>query len=143
MLMKRRLTRLLLFADCQEKSIAHVSQPWLQHTFLRELRVNPSDPNLGTLWPLLRDCLHTFLCADDGQDEDALGAPFAEGGYRSGTGAACRDNRVYNDGEAAGRRGRAGVGIRDVVWEVVVVFDGVEGGWFAIHAEMVDRDWVG
>lgn len=70
-----------------------------------------------------------------------------DGGLGSGAG---RDNGVEEDGDVGGG-GVGGVGVGGggsagggtVVGEVVVVFDGLEGGAFAEKAEVVDWDGGG
>lgn len=75
--------------------------------------------------------------AQDAQDDDALCAPLAQGLDGGGAGATRGDDGVDDDGEAGGGVTAAA---GDVLGQVVVVLDGLEGRGLAVQAQVVDRD---
>ena len=128
-----------LFTNSQKQPVPNITQARFQHALRRQFTIHASDPQLRTLGPLLRSPLNTLLTANNGHDENLLGAPFPECLNGCGASTARGDDGIDQDSETAGVAGAGGL-VGDMVWEVVVVFDGVEGRWLAVHAEMVDGD---
>lgn len=75
--------------------------------------------------------------AQDAEDDDPLGAPLAQGLDGGGAGAAGGDDGVDDDGEAGGGLAAAA---GDVLGQVVVVLDGLEGRGLAVQAQVVHGD---
>lgn len=121
--------------DGQEQPVADVAEPGLEHALRSELRVDGGGPDVDAGGPLGGGAADTRLGAEDAEDENALGAPLAEGLDGGGAGAAGGDDGVEDDGQGGGRGGRGGV-----LGEVVVVLDRLEGGRLAVEAEVVDGD---
>lgn len=130
-----------LLPNRQKQPIAHITQTRLQHALGRQLSViHPRDPNFDTLGPLGGGAFHSRCGAEDGQNDDTVGAPLAKGLDGGGAGAARSNDGVEDQRQAGGLFVVRGV---DVVGEVVVVFYGLERGGFAVQTEVVDGDGVG
>ncbi len=131
-----------LLSNGQEQPIPNIPQTRLEHPAIRQLLVHAGQPNLDALLPLRSGRLHARSSAKHRKHNDALGAPFAQGLNRSSTGPTRSDDRVEDDGQG-GSAGPTRPGPREVVRQVVVVLDRMEGGGFAVQAEVVDGHGVG
>lgn len=123
-----------LLPNSQKQTVAHIPKPGLDHSCRGQLLVQAGDVNLHALGPLARGLEEARLRAEDAEDDDPLGAPLAQGLDGSGAGAAGRDDGVDDDGEARGGRLAScrAAPRRDVLGQVVVVLDGLEGGGLAV-----------
>lgn len=94
-----RVRHTVLLPNSQKQAITHIAQPGLQHALARQLLVDGGKPDIDALSPLGGGPLDARLGAQDAQDDDALGAPLAQGLDGGGTGAASGDDGVEDDGQ--------------------------------------------
>lgn len=128
-----------LLANGQKQTVAHITQPRLQHAPGSQLLIQAGDVDLDALGPLARGPREAGLRAQDAEDDDPLGAPLAQGLDGGGAGAAGGDDGVDDDGEARGFLPATPAG-GDVLGQVVVVLDGLEGRGLAVQAQVVHGD---
>lgn len=133
-----------LFSDCQEQPVTNITQARLDHALIIRPFVAAANKHLDTLGPRLSCLLQPILTRNNGTYNDFLDTPIFE---RLNSGACrrtCSDDWINDNGKL--RRAGGGGRVRGsgfVVRQVIVVFDGLEGGLLAIEAEMVNGDGVG
>ena len=116
--------------------IPNIPHPRLNHPLLRQLPITTPNPKLAPLSPLARRPNQALPRRNNIHHDNATDAPLPQRLNRRDRCAARCDYRVDDYGCVRWvRRGRGG--------EVVVILDGLEGGFLAVEAEVVDGDRVG
>lgn len=132
-----------LLAYSHKQSISNVPKPRGNHSLPIHSLIQPRKPNLSSLGPLPCRLQHSRLRAQNSQNDNLLHTPVFEDLDSSGAGPAGGDDGVEDEGELGG--GCVFVlapSDGGFVGEVVIVFDGGEGGGLAVETEMVDWDGV-
>nr|POF18644.1 hypothetical protein CFP56_62152 [Quercus suber] len=120
--------------ECPEKPIPNIPEPRLDHAPLVRLVITATDPDLDAIRPRRRRFPQPLVRAQDSDDQYAAHAPVAQRIDRRADRASRCDDRIHDDGQL---RGFGAAGVLAVVRQVVVVFDGLQGGFFAVEAEVM------
>ena len=122
------------FPNGQKQPITHIPQARSDHSSRIHVLIHASHPNfyLRIIHALFTCPLDPLLTPEHSYQNHFFDTPLEQCLDGSNGGATGSDYRVKHKGN----RGRRGAGA--MVWEVVVVFDGLERGRFTKEAEVVD-----
>jgi hypothetical protein len=129
-----------LFPQRHEQPISNIPQTRLNHSLIIHILITPPNPNLHPLFPLLTRLPQALPRRQYTDHNNPLNPPIPQTINRRTRRRAGRNHRVayncqFGQIVVCGRGG--------VVRQVVVVFDGLESGFLAVEAEVVDWDGHG
>lgn len=118
-----------------EQSIAYIPYSRLDVSVPSQLGIESTQPDLHALRPLARRLRYALRRAEHTHNHDALYTPLPQRLDRSARRPARGDDRIEQDRETRDR-------VR-ALREVVVVLDGLQGGFLAEEAQMMHAGGVG